>query len=354
MFRCDLSACTYEKPFSGRYELERHKKNVHLQDPAVGNKDCYRCNAEHCNSKGAFWSRLDKFREHCRKKHPQLEIEGLVIASTLSESEKQQEQTRRSNRPATSIQREHEDFTSGSQDPIHAADVNPKTEEPEVQHQSDTSPGREIAVIVNSLPQPARRKAVEETIARADKVFSPKTLSNISGAGNADQDDEAVSGTGCDDSKPPQSTPAHHAPTEDNVTCSTERPADGHSDSRRSDCAQSSGLGPSENNHMKSNRDPQGFQNQPDEHSHHLDNESGRKRPRHNISLKLRPYPCVFHRFGDIGLDETPDCHKRAEFVSKLRLVIFTYPLERSDDNRLLVESTTSVQSTTFSTAATA
>lgn len=82
--QCDVLGCTYPGTFRGRYERERHMKSQHGREPAVGNKNLFRCLAEGCPSLGIFWERLDKFRQHCRKAHPDLVITEHILASTVS------------------------------------------------------------------------------------------------------------------------------------------------------------------------------------------------------------------------------------------------------------------------------
>lgn len=81
--RCDVLGCAYPGNFRRRYELERHKKTQHDREPAVGNKHRYQCVAIDCPRASVTWTRLDKFREHCKKAHSGLEISEHILASTI-------------------------------------------------------------------------------------------------------------------------------------------------------------------------------------------------------------------------------------------------------------------------------
>jgi hypothetical protein len=78
--RCYIPDCTYSGRFTRRYELERHIKDKHELEPAVGNKKFYRCQVHSCHQYGRLWTRRDKFRQHIIRVHPFAQVEELVNA----------------------------------------------------------------------------------------------------------------------------------------------------------------------------------------------------------------------------------------------------------------------------------
>jgi hypothetical protein len=64
-FICTVDGC--RKHFSGKWEMDRHIRSVHLP-PTIG---CRSCNYKQ--------SRKDLFSEHCKKRHPAEQIEDLML-----------------------------------------------------------------------------------------------------------------------------------------------------------------------------------------------------------------------------------------------------------------------------------
>ena len=76
--RCYVPGCRYAGGFARRYELERHVKTKHLLEPAVGNKNFYRCQVHNCRHSAKLWTRLDKFRGHVLSAHPEFRVQDII------------------------------------------------------------------------------------------------------------------------------------------------------------------------------------------------------------------------------------------------------------------------------------
>ena len=75
--KCKVSGCDRkEKGFATINDLHRHEKSVHASNPR-GSKD-YKCFAPACLNKVKIWPRLDNFKQHLNRMHPEIEIEDLV------------------------------------------------------------------------------------------------------------------------------------------------------------------------------------------------------------------------------------------------------------------------------------
>ncbi|KAI1473706.1 hypothetical protein F4774DRAFT_423901 [Daldinia eschscholtzii] len=70
-FKCTVKGCTRREGFSTPNDLERHKRSLHPEEDAVG--DRYRCQVGLCVTKGKIWPRADNFRAHMKRVH-QIEL----------------------------------------------------------------------------------------------------------------------------------------------------------------------------------------------------------------------------------------------------------------------------------------
>ncbi|KAI1778318.1 hypothetical protein F4818DRAFT_296663 [Hypoxylon cercidicola] len=66
-FKCDVPGCPRAEGFSTPNDLERHKRSVHPDEKAAGNR--YRCPIGPCRNKDKIWPRADNFRAHMKRLH---------------------------------------------------------------------------------------------------------------------------------------------------------------------------------------------------------------------------------------------------------------------------------------------
>lgn len=67
-FKCDISGCKRGgKGFTTVNDLNRHKKSVHRINAFDGS---YQCASSNCRSKDKIWPRLDNFKQHVQRMHP--------------------------------------------------------------------------------------------------------------------------------------------------------------------------------------------------------------------------------------------------------------------------------------------
>lgn len=66
-YHCDVVGCARRDGFSTSNDLERHKRSVHPQTDAAGNR--YLCPIGSCKSRGKIWPRADNFRAHLKRVH---------------------------------------------------------------------------------------------------------------------------------------------------------------------------------------------------------------------------------------------------------------------------------------------
>ncbi|KAI1808123.1 hypothetical protein F4811DRAFT_559401 [Daldinia bambusicola] len=71
-FRCTVEGCTRREGFSTPNDLDRHKRSLHPEEDAAG--DRYLCQVGPCASKDKIWPRADNFRAHMKRVH---KIESL-------------------------------------------------------------------------------------------------------------------------------------------------------------------------------------------------------------------------------------------------------------------------------------
>ena len=78
-FKCDIPGCTRAtKTFFSLNDLDRHKKSVHEMMPTTGDKRVFVCTGAACNKIDKIWPRLDNFKSHLSRKHPNQNISNLV------------------------------------------------------------------------------------------------------------------------------------------------------------------------------------------------------------------------------------------------------------------------------------
>lgn len=70
--------CSSTKGFRSRFELERHKKTQHHLEPIVGDQRLFKCAISGCRRSEAVWPRADKFRDHIRQDHPDVNAEQHI------------------------------------------------------------------------------------------------------------------------------------------------------------------------------------------------------------------------------------------------------------------------------------
>ena len=78
-FRCTVTGCHREQGFTTRNDLERHMKSLHNILPAGNDPRRFRCAGPNCNKKDKIWPRLDNFRKHITRIHPDEDVDDLVV-----------------------------------------------------------------------------------------------------------------------------------------------------------------------------------------------------------------------------------------------------------------------------------
>ncbi|KAL8688096.1 MAG: hypothetical protein Q9218_005905 [Villophora microphyllina] len=79
-YKCDVRGCTKDTGFSTQNDLDRHKKSVHKIMP----ESSFRCAARNCYKAQKIWPRLDMFRQHCLRIHPDEACDDLVSRSAVN------------------------------------------------------------------------------------------------------------------------------------------------------------------------------------------------------------------------------------------------------------------------------
>lgn len=75
-FRCDIFRCKRgEKGFTTVNDLIRHKKSIHRINKVVGS---YQCAFMNCRSKDKIWPRLDNYKQHVQRMHPDEDEQDLI------------------------------------------------------------------------------------------------------------------------------------------------------------------------------------------------------------------------------------------------------------------------------------
>lgn len=81
-YRCTIPGCARREGFSTSNDLDRHKRSVHPDTAAAGNR--YACPISSCKSRGKIWPRADNFRAHLKRVHQNdvsdEELEKYVVA----------------------------------------------------------------------------------------------------------------------------------------------------------------------------------------------------------------------------------------------------------------------------------
>ncbi|KAL8671475.1 MAG: hypothetical protein Q9168_004025 [Polycauliona sp. 1 TL-2023] len=81
--KCDVPGCPKIDGFSTNNDLDRHKKSVHKIMPKNSTDRSFRCAAINCPKRDKIWPRLDNFRQHCLRIHPDEPCDELVRKSEL-------------------------------------------------------------------------------------------------------------------------------------------------------------------------------------------------------------------------------------------------------------------------------
>ena len=76
--KCDVTGCQRKEGFTSANDLDRHKKSKHNLAPTHGSDRSYKCASEQCKKKFKIWPRLDNFRQHVLKIHPDENAEILI------------------------------------------------------------------------------------------------------------------------------------------------------------------------------------------------------------------------------------------------------------------------------------
>ncbi|KAL8849108.1 MAG: hypothetical protein Q9221_005877 [Calogaya cf. arnoldii] len=82
-YKCDVTGCSKTDGFSTNNDLDRHKKSVHKIMPKNSSDRSFRCAAINCPRREKIWPRLDNFRQHCLRIHPEEGCDELVRKSEL-------------------------------------------------------------------------------------------------------------------------------------------------------------------------------------------------------------------------------------------------------------------------------
>ncbi|KAH8732852.1 hypothetical protein GQ44DRAFT_696544 [Phaeosphaeriaceae sp. PMI808] len=80
-FSCNVPGCKRNAGFTTINDLNRHKKSVHHIDLF---KKSYQCRSKTCRNKAKIWPRLDNFKQHIERMHPDEDVIDLVKRSTLA------------------------------------------------------------------------------------------------------------------------------------------------------------------------------------------------------------------------------------------------------------------------------
>lgn len=75
---CLEPSCTHNAPFSRKSSLKRHERTVHRRNMLNGHDKLYLCTVSGCQMDRHLWPRLDMFKRHCRRKHPQSDVKAIL------------------------------------------------------------------------------------------------------------------------------------------------------------------------------------------------------------------------------------------------------------------------------------
>ncbi|KAF2756751.1 hypothetical protein EJ05DRAFT_502244 [Pseudovirgaria hyperparasitica] len=77
-FHCDVRNCKRTHGFTTINDLNRHKKSVHK---IGGTTKSYKCVASHCKNRDKEWPRLDNFKQHVVRMHPDDDLDDIIRRS---------------------------------------------------------------------------------------------------------------------------------------------------------------------------------------------------------------------------------------------------------------------------------
>ncbi|KAJ5088189.1 hypothetical protein N7456_011805 [Penicillium angulare] len=77
LFKCDEPNCPRKEGFGTINDLARHKKCVHNKEPERGPKMMFLCFGKNCPRPNKKWPRLDNFKQHLSRMHPDEDAEKL-------------------------------------------------------------------------------------------------------------------------------------------------------------------------------------------------------------------------------------------------------------------------------------
>lgn len=77
-FRCEVTGCTHDRAFASQNDLNRHMKGVHGIYQGGSDPRFFRCQGQDCSKEGKVWPRLDNFRGHIARMHPDEDVEDLI------------------------------------------------------------------------------------------------------------------------------------------------------------------------------------------------------------------------------------------------------------------------------------
>ncbi|KAI9787401.1 MAG: hypothetical protein M1816_007534 [Peltula sp. TS41687] len=81
-FLCGESGCEWAtKGFTTRNDLDRHIRSVHIIQSQQGQVKAWCCASTRCKTKTKIWPRLDNFRNHIKRLHPEEDREDLIQRS---------------------------------------------------------------------------------------------------------------------------------------------------------------------------------------------------------------------------------------------------------------------------------
>ncbi|KAF2088130.1 hypothetical protein K490DRAFT_64804 [Saccharata proteae CBS 121410] len=78
-FTCEFITCTRKVGFTTTNDLQRHMKSVHKV--GAGSTRSYRCAGKDCKHKDKIWPRLDNFKQHVNRMHPDDDVDDMLRRS---------------------------------------------------------------------------------------------------------------------------------------------------------------------------------------------------------------------------------------------------------------------------------
>jgi hypothetical protein len=75
--RCEIAGCNRTMGFTTVNDLIRHQKSVHKLD-LKGKTKSYKCAAIDCRNPDKEWPRLDNFKQHIIRMHPNEDVQELI------------------------------------------------------------------------------------------------------------------------------------------------------------------------------------------------------------------------------------------------------------------------------------